>query len=319
MKATLTNPNHSITIVAYHYIRDTHGTPFPNIKALSLEAFQAQLDYFQANYVIVSLDACVQALRTDTLMPKNALMLTFDDGLIDHYTTVLPHLQKRNLNASFFPSTQPIVESVVLDVHKIHFILAAATDIHELLLELFHRIDKYKSRYSLLSKQEYYAHYAHPGMFDSAEVVLFKTLLQRALPENVRRSIVRDLFIKYVTRDEKTFANDLYLNREQLKTMVEHGMYVGVHGYTHAWMTELAPEEQQLEIDRSLCLLSEIGAPTSHWAISYPHGAYNSSLLKILKETNCTLGLTTEKGVATLSRKTALILPRLDTNHLPRS
>lgn len=318
-KVTLAKSDRSVTIVVYHYIRDTHKTLFHNIKALPVESFKVQIDFFQKEYTIMGLDECIHALHTDNHLPKNSLVLTFDDGLIDHFTTVLPLLRQRRLQACFFPSAHPIKENVVLDVHKIHFILASVTNVGELIRQVFHTVDEYRSHYSLLARREYYARYALPGMFDNSEVMLFKSLLQRALPEVVRHKIVQDLFTKYVTKDEKSFANDLYLNKEQLRTMAEYGMYIGVHGYTHAWMNELAAQQQREEIDRSLAFLSDIGVKTINWSISYPYGAYNDSLLTILKESGCALGLTTKKGVAKLSYEAALTLPRLDTDHLPQS
>ena len=50
----------------------------------------------------------------------------------------------------------------------------------------------------------------------------------------------------------------------------------------------------------------------------YPYGGYDESLLSILKERNCTVGLTIEVGIADLAKNDPLTLPRLDTNDLPK-
>ena len=50
-------------------------------------------------------------------------MLTFDDGFIDHYKYVFPHLLEKKIKACFYPPIQVIKNKTVLDVNKIHFIL----------------------------------------------------------------------------------------------------------------------------------------------------------------------------------------------------
>jgi hypothetical protein len=49
----------------------------------------------------------------------------------------------------------------------------------------------------------------------------------------------------------------------------------------------------------------------------YPYGAYNDSLLSILSNTGCQIGLTTKVGIADLRQDNFFILPRLDANDLP--
>ena len=51
----------------------------------------------------------------------------------------------------------------------------------------------------------------------------------------------------------------------------------------------------------------------------YPYGAYNRSLLKIIKEKNCGLAVTSKLDLASLSKKNAYTLERLDTNDFPKS
>ena len=50
----------------------------------------------------------------------------------------------------------------------------------------------------------------------------------------------------------------------------------------------------------------------------YPYGAYSNDTLRILKDRNCAVGLTTKVGVAEISLDSALELPRFDTNDFPQ-
>jgi hypothetical protein len=49
----------------------------------------------------------------------------------------------------------------------------------------------------------------------------------------------------------------------------------------------------------------------------YPYGAYDESLLRLVKSRNCVVGLTTEVDLARLGEGDPLTLPRLDTTDLP--
>ena len=97
-----------------------------------------------------------------------------------------------------------------------------------------------------------------------------------------------------------------------------HGMYVGSHGYDHFWLNTLSTQEQEREIDKSLAFLKTVDSDIRRWIMCYPYGAYDESLLSVLKSRNCIIGLTTEVGLARLGEHNLLALPRLDTNDLPK-
>ena len=72
-------------------------------------------------------------------LPENALMFTFDDGYIDNYLQALPVLSENNIQGSFFIPGKTFTENILLDVNKVHFILASAP-IESLVNELLLRI-----------------------------------------------------------------------------------------------------------------------------------------------------------------------------------
>ena len=108
------------------------------------------------------------------------------------------------------------------------------------------------------------------------------------------------------------------MNKDQMKCMVRHGMCVGSHGYDHYWLDSLVPEQQAKEVDESLKFLRDIGVDMDSWVMCYPYGACNESLIQIIKERGCKLGLTTRVAEADLSVDNAFLLPRLDTNDFPK-
>ncbi len=116
---------------------------------------------------------------------------------------------------------------------------------------------------------------------------MLKRLLQRELPEPVRAEIVRRLFAEHVTADEEAFACELYMSVEQIACLRRHGMHIGSHGYTHAWLNHISPEAQAVEIERSLDFLEKLGVGRDEWSMCYPYGGFNDSLLQILRDRQC--------------------------------
>jgi peptidoglycan/xylan/chitin deacetylase (PgdA/CDA1 family) len=307
-----------VTIVMYHYVRDLARSRYPAIKGLTLERFNRQLDHLQANYTPISVQDLFDALSSSQRkLPLNSVLLTFDDGYTDHFINVLPILKNRGMRGCFFPPAQAVLEHKVLDVNKIHFILASVSNIHTLLERLFTCLDAFRSEYQLKSADEYLQAVPREHRYDSFEIIAFKRLLQRDLPEPVRERIVARLFREYVTSDEASFARELYMSTDQIKSMHEQGMHIGSHGYTHAWLNHIPPATQAFEIDKSLDFLRLFGSARRNWTMCYPYGGYNESLLQILRNRQCCLGFTVEPRIADLDADDPLTLPRLDTNDLP--
>jgi peptidoglycan/xylan/chitin deacetylase (PgdA/CDA1 family) len=307
-----------VTIVMYHYVRDLERSRFPAIKGLSVERFCRQLDYIQARYTPITIEKLLGALESkQNDLPPNSILLTFDDGYSDHFANVFPLLDARGIQGCFFPPAQAIVEHKVLDVNKIQFVLAVVPNAGRLLDEVFFSLAEFRREHALKSREAYLQAAREEHRYDTCEVTVLKRLLQRELPEPVRTEIVRRLFSEHVTTDEVAFACELYMSMDQIACLRRHGMHIGCHGYTHAWLNHVSLEDQVVEIDRSLDFLQSLGVGKNNWTMCYPYGGFNDSLIRLLRERHCRLGFTVEVRVADLDLDDRLTLPRMDTNDLP--
>lgn len=308
-----------LLIVMYHYVRAIRKSRYPGVKGLEVEDFRGQLSYLIGHYYPVTVQNVVNSIRSGDALPPGAVLLTFDDGYLDHYLNVFPILHDLGIQGAFFPPVTPVRDHKLLDVNRIHFILASARDLHEVRVDLDRCIERYRDAFGLSSLQEYWAQYARSTRFDSAEVIYIKRLLQHVLPEELRHSISCELFSKYVALEEDAFARELYMDVDQLCLMQRCGMYIGSHGVTHRWLNKLSPEDQIEEIDGSRAFLRDLGSPVDdYWVMCFPYGGWDHALLAELRARRCSMGLTTEVAVANLDRCDSLLLPRLDTNDLPR-
>lgn len=300
----------SVSIIVWHYVRDLEGSKYPAIKGRRTSEFVRQLDNISREFAVVTVQQIVNALKGGEPLPSNAAWLTFDDGYSDHFQNVFPLLKERGWQGSFFPPVSTTVSREMLDVNKIHFILASSEP-----ASLVAALKEYISERSDLETFDHYWQLLayEADHFDVPEVVFIKRLLQRELPESTRAEFTDRLFRKHVGTDPQAFAETLYMSEANLREMIAAGMYVGSHGSRHYWMDRLSTEAQEAEIDSSLAFLQRLGAPTTDWVMCYPYGASNSSLHKLLADRGCATGLTTMPGVADLSAD-RFLLPRVDTN-----
>jgi peptidoglycan/xylan/chitin deacetylase (PgdA/CDA1 family) len=308
-----------LTVVTYHYVRDLEHSRYPAIKGLTTKAFKEQVVYLQKHYQPIRVEDILSTLSAaKPHIPTNAVLLTFDDGYLDHYSNVFPILDEAGIQGCFFPPAKAILENEVLDVNKIHFVLASMPDKSPIIEFIFSMLDRHRIEWELPSNEDYFRKYAHANRFDTAQVIFIKRILQKGLPEPLRREIVDKLFTTYVTEDEAAFSRELYMNLEQLACMKRNGMMIGSHGYGHNWLDSIDKQQQESEIDCSLEFLAAIGCEIDEWIMSYPYGAYDSSLLEVVRQRGCKLGFTTEARRGDLSKDDPLVFPRFDTNDLPK-
>jgi peptidoglycan/xylan/chitin deacetylase (PgdA/CDA1 family) len=307
-----------LTIVMYHYVRPLAGSRYPRIKGLETRAFEYQLDHLQRHHRLVQPAQVLRALRGERL-PERAALLTFDDGYKDHVRHVYPALKARGLSGVFFPPTSAIENRELLDVNRVHHILACVDDAASLVPEVERAMAEAAAEFELEPVEAYRRRFREANRFDTADVIYVKRLLQHALPEALRTRIARQLFARHVSADERSFADELYLDDGDLREMSAGGMEVGSHGHRHHWLGRLDADEQAQDIDRSLQYLSSIDLGKRDFWFCYPYGSYNTDTLRLLRERGCAAAVTTVVDVASCEADKALELPRLDTNDLPQS
>ena len=100
-----TGPVTYVPILYYHYIRDN---PIARDKlGFSLSTppamFRAQMQYLANHgYHVISLHQAVTAIKNHSGLPSRPIVLTFDDGYADFFTTAVPILQSHGFTATSF-------------------------------------------------------------------------------------------------------------------------------------------------------------------------------------------------------------------------
>lgn len=303
-------------ISMYHYVRDLKHSRYPEIKGLDVSLFRQQIEFMKEHFSIVTMEQVIDAVERKINLPENALLLTFDDGYADNYTFVLPILEEFGVQGSFFIPGKTFTTHQLLDVNKVHYILASA-DILKLVEDVKKEMDYFRGQeFDYASTEELFQKYAIANRFDPKETIFVKRMLQTVLPEKVRNMISSKLFEKYVGVSEEQLAYELYLTEDQIRTMKRHGMFIGVHGYDHYWLGNLESEQMKTDISMALDTLDEF-IDRKHWVMNYPYGSYNSEVIDYIKRQGACVSLTTDVRVADLDYDSPLELPRLDCNDYP--
>jgi peptidoglycan/xylan/chitin deacetylase (PgdA/CDA1 family) len=305
-----------LDIVMYHYVRPLKSSKHPKIKGLEIEGFKRQLNYFKSERSVVTTADVLSAIKGESILPKGATWLTFDDGYIDHIEFVAPLLEQNGFDGAFFPVADCYAKNRLLDVNKIHYILACIES-EELLLNVL-KNEMVCLGYTQVDWDKYWMSVEKASRYDSEATIFFKRMTQRELPLNHRKVILSKIFNEIVGRSESDVAKELYLSESDLISLHKRGFTIGSHTSSHKWLNTLSADEQKTEIDTSLSALKRIRGDLNDWIMCYPYGGYNEDTLSILDTKNCALALTTKVGTADFYSQHKYELKRLDTNDFPQ-
>ena len=262
-------------VIMYHYVRPKSKTN-GNLRYLTTDQFNKQLDYFEKNFGFLSPEEFKYYM--DNKISTEKVLLTFDDGLIDHFKYVFQILKERELKGFFFIPTS-IFDSKVLNVHKTHFLLKNynSKKIHSLIIELMNDSEfKFEKKYANASVYKFSKH----EEFEFEVKKLLNYILDFKSSEFLLKKIFQTLNL-----DEKDLT-DIYLNEYQLNEMYKEGQVIGSHTVNHKILSSLDYKNQKEEITKSFQRLNNYINPLIK-TISYPFGyefTYDISTLKVLDE-----------------------------------
>ena len=297
----------------YHYVREIDGSKYPLLKGLEFNNFKKQIDFFSKNFNILDYFDFTTIIKNKKIPEKPSVLLTFDDGYIDHYQYVFPYLLKKKINGCFYLPILPLLNKMVLDVNKIHFVLEKAKNKNFLIQDINFILKKLGQK----KVQEYdYSKFSLKGL-DDKKTLMIKRLLQVILPKKYREDVCDYLFEKYLNISLKDFSKKLYMSKNQINEMSKNGMVFGSHTMSHEWLESLSGHQQNYEIETSVNFLRNNVSNKYNYSLCYPYGSYNMTTINILKKYNIEFGLTTHIGYLNKNNiHNIYSFPRIDTAYL---
>jgi peptidoglycan/xylan/chitin deacetylase (PgdA/CDA1 family) len=254
-----------LTVLMYHYVRDAgdRAEAGSGIPGLPVAEFVAQLDFLAQHYTFVAWPAVRACLLGGAPLPPRACLLTFDDGVLDHYLNVTPLLHARGVSGLFFALAREPGDGLAL-AHRIHFLLARL-GLGGLRQAVWQRLNESQQERLLKAEAGY-------GAWFRSEQDGFKTALQRDLSAEAG-PILSCLVAEHVG-DEAEIAREYYLGPSQIAEMRATGMHFGGHSRDHVWFDWVSAEQQGEEIRRSAEWLRAV--EPGPWPLAYPYGGFNS-------------------------------------------
>lgn len=291
---TDTGGDRTLTVVMYHYVRDFPRTLFPRIKGMMTDDFRRQVDAIADRYEMATVESALAFLAGTYRPSRDLCMLTFDDGLKEHYTDVTPVLAERKIQGLFFLPTACLEESRVAAVHKSHFLMASmefAEYREEFLRELARLAPGTATAVDPARARSTYR-------WDEIEVAQFKYLLNFTVPAAVRERILDSLFAAHLG-EERAFARELYVSWQEAGSMQAEGMVMGGHSHNHVALSTMDEAAQGADLRACAALLRERLCAQDRWPFSFPYGkrdSFTPATVTFLRECGFGLSFTTEVG-----------------------
>ncbi len=286
-----------------HFIGDYSNCPV-SIPAVSVERVHSLIRQLSRTHEPIGATDLARHFREGHPLPDRCFHLTFDDGIRDHVTAVLPILEQYGLQGSFFVPGSIFVEDGRLPLlERQRFLQYAFGSYHAFLdsfvtavageCEGFRREDIEPSLQNIARIGGYLSQFS----FYTDEERFYRYLRDKVLPPEDFARVIDAMFARRFESDREIFER-YYLSRADLRKLHESGMAIGGHGHLHQHLPRLA--DQRSDILKGLDILEAIigERPTS---FCYPFGTYDRATVAIMRDIGMTHAFTTGAKVADLA------------------
>jgi peptidoglycan/xylan/chitin deacetylase (PgdA/CDA1 family) len=245
-------------VVNYHGVSpvdyDPHD-PFLDANLVSSETLQKQLRFLKTHYEVISPDDYRSWVRTGEALPTGSVLVTCDDGLLNHLTDMLPVLLHEGIRSLFFVTGASCSEDPgMLWYEELYQLLGSGQLGRDDLQSLF-EVDR------------------KPVSAGDFRSVWWSAVVRASRWERpVRETLWRQLQQKYpIGKSSLSERRCRLLNMHELRQLSQAGMTIGAHTMTHPVLSECNDAESFREINDSKTAL-EHALGQSVWAFAYPFG-----------------------------------------------
>ena len=264
--------NSELAILLYHGVTDFKSQGIENYskKHISVNTFMSQTKYLKKNCNTISIEDYIAFRENGESLPPKTVIITFDDGFKNNYTTAAPILDELGLPAVFYVCSGVVDTGFMFWVDILEDCLNLCKK-STISVELDERhcfvIDNQKNKIDALEKIKAYCKSASKERKD--QVV-----------EDVQNETEIEASVEQSPNYEKITWNEL---REMQNAPL---FTIGGHSIHHEILSRFSAERLDNEVRHSLDLL-ELNLKTSICHYSYPEGQtdhYNDQVISILKK-----------------------------------
>ena len=261
--------------------------------------FINHIQWLNKNYNIISLSKIAECLIARKHLPKDSIVITFDDGYQSYHSTI-DYLNKNEIPATFFICT-PTFNNKYFYWDILNYLLIDQKEINKENLEFLLNIcklEKINIKPEQVIDDVTYANTLNwkinSNKFPSKRCMVFELLANKVEYDNgnLQSSILNKIYSRDYTldKDKATFIP---------KNLSDVGKYVnGSHTLNHYCLSSLKKKEQEYEILDNKKFLEDMFGKTIQF-FAYPFGSqkhYNQYSVDIVKN-NFILGLSNFPGL----------------------
>ncbi len=277
-----------LRVLLYHRILDREGLVRgdPNLISASPDGFAQQMQYLVRHYTLISAEHLIRAVRQQTTLPPQAVLVTFDDGYRDFLVHAWPVLCRYKVPAILFvPTGFPgtgqafwwdALYDAIFQTTKLKFMEPRVGT-----LPLRTPLERWRA------------------------VRWLNRDLQRLKPAEIER-VLDNL------RAELEVPPPIpapVLTWDELRHLVSKGLTVAPHTRSHPALPTLTPQEMAEEIAGGyMDLLRELGH--AYPLFSYPLGLFDQRVHSVLQANKILAAFTSTPGLNTLGQANPLKLRR---------
>jgi len=256
-------------ILLYH--RVTHLKNDPQLLSVTPENFYEQVSLLRKKYTLLKIEEFSDLITRKKKIPRNAVVLTFDDGYADNYQEALPILESLNSQALFYITTSNLDTNKELwwdELERIFLCDAILPPSIDIAIR-----DKPYHFPTATVKERFDIYYAiHP-------LLKYTSIAER-------NKVISELQQWAGLSTEGRSTHRLVTIDELQKMNASAAAVIGAHTINHPALSTLSYEEQLSEICLSKAFLEKmLDKEVEHF--SYPFGSkkdYNRNSIKACKE-----------------------------------
>jgi peptidoglycan/xylan/chitin deacetylase (PgdA/CDA1 family) len=301
-------PAAPVTVITYHGVLPAgyrSEDAFLDNTLVSEASFRSQLRLLKKHYNVISPECFLRWLGKIEELPERAVLLTCDDGLLNHLTTMVPVLREEELKCLFFVTGSSLGDTrEMLWYVELYLLLMQAKVLGQAVLVQDIPVPKIP---------------ADLGQRRSLWLTFLRSLSQ--VSAATRSLFLGDAATRFGLQpswkmrylDDPLLRSRFQLLRlPELKQLRDAGMTVGAHTLSHPVLTEQAADLARVEIEEFGKRLGEfLGQPV--WALAYPFGdpaSVGEREIKLAADAGYTCAFVNVGGV--LNRESArFALPRI--------
>lgn len=288
---TAIRPN-LLYILAYHRIFPFPGKDYPfsegTISATPVE-FDKQMKFVRKRFNVINFETLSNAISSGKPLPKNSLIITFDDGYADNYEIAWGILKKYGLTATIFLVTSFVESSNLFWFDKLSYVI---------------------KRFSGNSIN--FGKYVFETGNKNREMIRESVMrICRSVSEKERVRLYSDLEKQCNIRmPSEHIALAKPLSWGQIREMSEGGIEIGSHTVTHPFLSNLTIDEIMYELVESKRAIEEkLGKKIK--SVAYPAGSYDERVVNCVKDCGYQFGVSYEHNVKKFDENDLFNMPRI--------